>query len=80
MSLSKQCLETLTDLVEIRLSSLEVTDREDARERDILERCLLELRAEAQGKNGASIDFAVTKRRGRRPKPTEPAYSDYVLA
>jgi len=80
MSLSKQCLETLIDLVDIRLSSIEVTDREDAREREILERCLLELRAEAEGRNGASIEFAVTKRRGRRPKQTEAVYPDYALA
>lgn len=80
MSLSKQCLETLTDLVQIKLSCLEVTDREDARERDILERCLLELRAEAQGCNGAAVDYSVTKRRGRRPKREQAPYGDFAVA
>ncbi len=43
MSLTPRALETLIDLVEIKLSCLEVIDREDARERDNLEHCLCEL-------------------------------------
>ena len=43
MSLSPRALETLIDLVEIKLSCLEVFDREDARERDNLQHCLTEL-------------------------------------
>ena len=51
MSLTPRALETLIDLVEIKLSCLEVIDREDARERDNLEHCLCELTglAEAPG-------------------------------
>jgi len=44
MSISKRTLETLIDLVEIKLSCIEVYDREDARELANLERCLGELR------------------------------------
>ena len=43
MSLSKVSLETLIDLVEIRLGCVEVYDREDARELTALELCRKEL-------------------------------------
>jgi hypothetical protein len=43
MSLSKQSIETLLDLVEIKLGCMEVYDREDARELDLLEGCRREL-------------------------------------
>jgi hypothetical protein len=43
MSLSKQSIETLLDLVEIKLGCMEVYDREDARELDQLEGCRREL-------------------------------------
>ena len=43
MSLSKQSIETLLDLVEIKLGCMEVYDREDARELDSLEGCRREL-------------------------------------
>lgn len=69
MSLSKRCAETLLDLVEIKLSCLEITDREDLREKELLERCLQELTAEMQGEDGRFTAFAAApKRRGRRPK------------
>lgn len=68
MSLSRRCAETLIDLVEIKLSCLEVTDREDMREKELLLRCVQELNAELRGENGAMATFAAPKRRGRRPK------------
>ncbi len=68
MSLSRRCAETLIDLVEIKLSCLEITDREDLREKELLLRCVQELKAEVQGESGASASFAAPKRRGRRPK------------
>lgn len=43
MSLSKRALETLIDLVEIKLSCVEVYDREDANELAGLEHCRREL-------------------------------------
>ncbi|MBB3267620.1 hypothetical protein FHW79_005281 [Azospirillum sp. OGB3] len=68
MSLSRRCAETLIDLVEIKLSCLEITDREDLREKELLLRCVQELKAEVRGESGATAAFAAPKRRGRRPK------------
>ncbi|HWA45469.1 MAG TPA: hypothetical protein VHA10_19765 [Hypericibacter adhaerens] len=45
MSLSKRSVETLLDLVEIKLSCIEVFDREDQRERHSLEAARKELTA-----------------------------------
>ena len=45
MSISKRPLETLVDLVEIKLSCMEVHDRDDAREFANFECCIGELRA-----------------------------------
>lgn len=56
MSLSKRTLETLIDLVEIKLSCIEIYDRDDARELANLERCLGELHALlATATQGASV-------------------------
>ena len=44
-SLSQRSIETLIDLVEIKLSCLEVCDREDAREKSYLENSRRELSA-----------------------------------
>lgn len=68
MSLSRRCAETLIDLVEIKLSCLEITDREDQREKELLMRCVTELTAELRGESGAMAAFDAPKRRGRRPK------------
>ncbi len=43
MTLSKQSIENLLDLVEIKLSCIEVIDREDARELKQLRSCREEL-------------------------------------
>jgi len=45
VGISKRTLETLVDLVEIKLSCMEVYDREDSRELANLERCLAELKS-----------------------------------
>ena len=44
MGMPARTLETLIDLVEIKLSCMEVIDREDGREYANLERCLGELK------------------------------------
>ena len=49
MTLSKRTLETLIDLVEIKLSCVEIYDRDDARELSALEQCRGELLALGQG-------------------------------
>ena len=44
MSISKRTVETLLDLVEVKLSYMQVSDREDQRELSQLESCRRELR------------------------------------
>ena len=58
MSLSKRSIEALVDLVEIKLSCLDVFDREDAREKAILENARRELIAIASGKRVANTQAA----------------------
>ena len=45
MVLSRRSLETLLDLVEVKLSCMQVLDREDQREFELLEGCKRELLA-----------------------------------
>lgn len=61
MSLSKRSIETILDLVEIKLSSMQVIDREDARELAQLETCrreLLSIRAQRRGAAKAATSAA----------------------
>ena len=62
MSMSKRTLETLIDLVEIKLSCMEVIDREDGREFANLERCLGELN---NAMSGVVVAFS-GKSKGKR--------------
>ncbi|MFQ5772882.1 MAG: hypothetical protein ACE5GS_00040 [Kiloniellaceae bacterium] len=64
MALSRRVIETLLDLVEIKLSCIEVHDREDSREVACLERC----RCELQGllEPGAVVAFAEPAKRRTR--------------
>ena len=62
MSLSKRSLTTLLDLVEIKLSCIEVMDREDAKEMAALEAAKRELtailqRATEARRNGQIVPF-----------------------
>jgi hypothetical protein len=59
MSISKRTVETLLDLVEVKLSYMQVSDREDQREMAQLENCRRELR------DLMSVAVAPTGRRGR---------------
>ena len=63
MLLTSKSVETLVDLVENKLSCLEVWDREDARERKTLEIALYELVAlHANDRaSGASAEIAVLR-------------------
>jgi len=68
MSLSKRSITTLLDLVEIKLSCIEVMDREDAKEMAALETAKRELMAILQRttearRNGEIVPF----------KPKQPA-------
>lgn len=52
MTLSKRSIETILDLVEIKLNSMQIIDREDARELAHLESCrreLLSIKAQRRG-------------------------------
>lgn len=66
MSLSRRSVHTLLDLVEIKLSCIQVFDREDARELAILEHARRELAALAGGeranKSADVVSFAATRR------------------
>ena len=53
MALSKQSIETLMDLVEIKISYMDVLDRDDAKELRVLERCRDELKSANAG--GADV-------------------------
>ena len=69
MPLSRKAIETLVDLVEIKLSCLEVYDREDSRELVNLQQCRDELAA--QGKDPSKATASVIaidseRRRGGR--------------
>ena len=67
MHFTRQSLTTLIDLVENKLSCMEVWDRDDRREAQLLKSCLEELRAARS--EGGSVAFAnPVPRRGRRRK------------
>ena len=63
MALSKQSLETLMDLVEIKISYMDVLDRDDAKQLRILERCREELRAASGTASAALVPFVRPQRR-----------------
>lgn len=67
MSLSKRVVETLLDLVEIKLSCFEVYDREDSRELAALEQCKRELLQLGSGKAAAPVEVVAIGRRAGRP-------------
>ena len=65
MSLSKQSIETLMDLVEIKISYMDVLDRDDARELRVLERCRDELKSAAVGATADVVPFVRARRLAR---------------
>jgi len=77
MSLSKNSIETLIDLVENKLSCFEIYDRDDSRELNQLERCRDELRSLVDGTANGVVDPTSVvgfRRRGRgRPRASATA-------
>jgi hypothetical protein len=67
MSLSRRSIEMLLDLVEIKISYMDVADREDARDLVVLERCREELRSLTH-LAGAAVSSAELDRRAGRPR------------
>ncbi len=69
--MSKRVVETLIDLVEIKLSCVEVYDREDKREIAALERCRQELQNLLEGgAGGASAVAGLAAEFKGRPRAT----------
>lgn len=66
--LSPQSVTTLRDILENRISVMEVTDRDDMRELSVMKRCLAELAAIAGTPLVRELDFSMIDmpRRGRR--------------
>ena len=58
MNLSKRSIEMLLDLVEIKLSYMDISDREDARDMQVLERCRSELQSLAVERDNHTLGFA----------------------
>jgi hypothetical protein len=67
MALSKQSIETLIDLVEIKISYMDVLDRDDAKELRGLECCRDELKAIGATLTADVVPFARASRRAMRP-------------
>lgn len=70
MGLSRSSVETLIDLVEIKLSCVEVYDRDDSRELQNLQRCrdeLMDLAGITRKAPAELIALPQGRRRGRRP-------------
>jgi hypothetical protein len=63
MALSKQSVETLMDLVEIKISYMDVLDRDDAKELRVLERCRDELRTMSAVSTADVVPFVRAQRR-----------------
>lgn len=63
MALSKQSIDTLMDLVEIKISYMDVLDRDDAKQLRILERCREELRAANATAGAELVPFVRAQRR-----------------
>ncbi len=66
MNLSRKSIETLLDLVEIKLSCFQVHDQEDARELTVLERCRNELMAIINPKGSGEVLAFLPSGRGAR--------------
>ncbi len=65
MSLSRRSVEMLLDLVEIKISYMDVADREDARDLVVLERCREELKSLTGIAGAATASVSLARRVGR---------------
>ncbi len=69
VSLSRRSVEMLLDLVEIKISYMDIADREDARDLVVLERCREELRSLTGHAGAAAVSASVSlARRVGRPR------------
>ncbi|HLJ62636.1 MAG TPA: hypothetical protein VKT70_00930 [Stellaceae bacterium] len=58
----------LLDLVEIKISMMDIADREDARDLQILERCRTELATLAHHAHSSIVPFSETRLRPNRSR------------
>lgn len=68
MMLSKESIETLSDLIENRLAMMSIGDQDDLRQKMTLQRALAELQGDHAAMTGVLKDFTDIPRRGRRRK------------
>jgi len=67
--MSKQSVETLLDLVEIKISYMDVLDRDDAKELRVLERCRDELKMLTGSATADVVPFVRAQRRAGMREP-----------
>jgi len=63
LMVSRQSLEILLDLIEIKVSSLQIQDRDDAKELNKLRKCRQELLSEADRENSESLNYSTTSKK-----------------
>jgi hypothetical protein len=80
MSLTKRSIELLLDLVEIKISYMDISDREDARDLQLLERCRAELRAMDRDETAAVVAIAGPARRNLRSRAAAPTQQPALTA
>jgi hypothetical protein len=68
MALSKNVVATLVDLIQNKLSVMQIGDRDDLREVLVLQHCLTELRGLGGAEAAEPRTFEGVPRRGRRRK------------
>ena len=71
MTLSKESIDALSDLIENRLSIMHIGDRDDLRERVALERALSELQGPNEIRDRMLKRIGHIPHRGRRRKVSE---------
>lgn len=80
MSLTKRSIELLLDLVEIKISYMDISDREDARDLQLLERCRAELKAMDRGETATVIAIDGPPRRSTRSRAAAPTQASALAA
>jgi hypothetical protein len=68
MSLSRRSVEMLLDLVEIKISYMDVADRDDARDLVVLEECREELKGLTNGAPRGTVSSKMLSRGVARPR------------
>ena len=68
MTLSKETIAALVDLIENKLAMMHIADCDDLRERITMQRALSELKGVSMADVGMLKDFGDIPRRGRRRK------------